>query len=650
MGKKLIKMAHHSVWDIDATGLESMPLGCSYLKAMAYKNENIRKEADIQISNFGGSTTTLKVLKEMLLSPQPNMACFSVFGWNFNLFKDAIESFRQFNKDCWVVLGGTHVSSQAERVFKLIPGADIIVNGEGEYTFVELVENFLSGTSKHELYHIKGLSFKDADGKIITTENRELIQNLDEIPSPFLTKNMELLNRNGSFKYDVALLETNRGCPYNCSFCYWGGAISQQIRFFSRDRIKEEIELFARYQVNDICLCDSNFGMNEADVEFMEILIKSREKYGYPNRVVTSWAKNKNKYFNEILNRLIETGFGTSFSMSLQTISEPVLRDMKRKNMKMEDWKETSRLLRKHNKDVYAELMWGLPNETYDSFIKGYDIVAEEVPRIALYPHIILPNTYYSVNRDEFNIVTWRGSKFDFEYVLSHNTMTFEENVAMHRFIFWARMIAEYSQFRYVWLPLLKLAGIKQSQVILSIDDWFENHDSEAARKMLECRKLVTDNLDAYRIERGLEVLFKVKEMKEIFLEWWEEKIIPLVPEHFQGFFRELFKYDWAIRPIYNTINKDRLINADTLDGHPITKIGNDLYYIQKNIKLKYNIPQNYEMIKSGNVTFLEESPISVDFYHKVGFSDYMLNHEFYEEYNGKLYEELMVEKMVDIV
>ena len=99
---------------------------------------------------------------------------------------------------------------------------------------------------------------------------RERVNDLNVIASPFLSAAIELTDGQGRFRYDVALMETNRGCPYKCSFCYWGGAVGQRVRAFARERLRAELEIFARHKVHTVVLCDANFGMLRGDADFVD--------------------------------------------------------------------------------------------------------------------------------------------------------------------------------------------------------------------------------------------------------------------------------------------------------------------------------------------------------------------------------------------
>jgi len=633
MCHKHVSLVQQAVWDIDTTGRESMPLACGYLKATLDADEGIRSEVDVNILNFGGSASALTILKP-LLAKAPDVLAFSVFGWNLSTFGSVAETYRQLRPDGWVVMGGTHVSNQAERVFRMFPSIDVIVNGEGEFTFRELVRAYLAGASKHALSGVAGISYRDADGQIVTTPSRGRIQHLDEIPSPFLSGAMELTDARGEFKYDVALLETNRGCPYKCAFCYWGGAIGQKLRAFSLDRLREEIDLFARLKVGNIVLCDSNFGMTQQDEEFMEILVRARERYGYPRHLITSWAKNKSKPFYRIVQRMKQAGFHSSFTLALQTLHEPALEQMGRKNMKVNEWQDLADWLRQEGLEVYGELIWGCPGETYDSFLQGYDRLAASCARIATYPHLILPNTDFSERRAELGFLTWRASKDDFEYVLAHNTMSVEDNQRMHRFLFWARVLAEHMIIRYCWSPLRKLTGMTQSQVLLSLDRWIDGQTQPVASTLRACRAAVTDHFDANRIEDGLRTFYTEPDLAQLLYRWWDEEIVPRgAPEH-AAFLRELFRYDWVTRPIFRSARGGRCERA--VDESRRHLFEDEAYYVMEDLPFAYDVPDLAARIVRGEACDFTPKPCSRTLLFKVGFCDYIANHEFYAQFEGK--------------
>jgi radical SAM superfamily enzyme YgiQ (UPF0313 family) len=619
----------------------SMPLAMGYLKAVAMADSDLQSEVDIEIQTYGGGHRLVHMVPEIVVRNPPDILAFSVFGWNYNNFGRIAETFRQANPNGWCIFGGTHVSRQAERVFRMFPAVDVIVNGEGEKPFVSLLKAKLRGTSKHDLSSIRGVSYKEPDGKIKTTPDGERLKALDDIPSPFLTGAIPLVDHKGEFLYDVAMMETNRGCPYKCAFCYWGGAVGQKVSQFSRDRLREELELFGRLGVENIALCDANFGMLPSDRDFLDDLLAVRAKYGYPRNMVNSWAKNKSKVFYDIVETMHKARLSGDFTLALQTLSPQALKSSNRNNMKLNNFEDLCGWLNERGLASYVELIWGLPGETYESFLEGYDRAAQYTPRIATYTNMLLPNSDYDEKRAEYQFVTTRGDEYDFEYVLSHHTMSFADNVKMHHFLFWSRTLAEHLYFRNIWIPLRVLGGLSQSAVILSLDQWLAGRTEPLALGLLECKKEVVDNLDGSRIGRGLRYLYRHPGLADLFRQWWEEAVLPKVPSSLHGFFSELFEYDLATAPVHSETAAERgLEKADLYGQSHFTRRGLAFSYDFPALlaQCKRGIPQDAESLVE---QFRLQAAKEFTLYCKTGFELVIDNHETVLQYVAKTEQEL---------
>lgn len=542
--RKRVTLVQQGVW---AMPLESMPLAIGYVKAAVDADEVLHDEFETVIVNLRGGTPVGSAISEIFAEQVPDVLAISVFGWNFREALVISETFRQLNPGGLVVLGGTHVANQADRVFRLSPEVDVIVNGEGETTFPELLHARLRGTfPEPDGNTIKGISFRQPDGTAVTTEKRVGTADLGSIVSPFLSGAVPMVNRMGRFRYDVALMETNRGCPYHCAFCYWGGAIGQKIRRFPRERLVAEVEMFAHYEVHSLVLCDANFGMQVADEEFLEDVIKIRERTGFPRAIESSWAKNKSELFYRIVRRMKDAGLHSSFTVALQTLHEDALQLMNRRNMKLNDWKSLAEWLQGEGLECYAEIIWGAPGETKESFLRGYDELARYVPRIATYPLMVLPNTDYSERRDVFGLITARGESDDFEYVLASRSMTLQENLEMQGFLLWARSAAENSFFRFIWRPLLQYAGLTQSQVLFKLAMWFDDCADSAAEPL---KKPITV-VEPSAVNSAVRALFLDLRVRELLAEWWAEEIRPLIRPEYRELVDEVFRFDLFTLPI----------------------------------------------------------------------------------------------------
>jgi radical SAM superfamily enzyme YgiQ (UPF0313 family) len=632
--KRKVYLVMQNAWDTDYL---TMPLALGYIKAFALADPTVAESYDIRLFNYQRRMSVSQMAIELFEDP-PDIIGFSVLGWNFRNFGQLAETYRQVKPDGWCVFGGNHASHQAQRVMRLFPAVDIVANGEGEHTFRELLLKRLDGATLNDLGDVAGISVKLEGGEIVTTAERRRMVNLDEIPSPFLTGAIPMHGPKGNFLYDVALMETNRGCPYSCAFCYWGGAIGQKIYQFSRDRLREELEYFAANRVENICLCDANFGILKSDIEFVEDLVGLRARCGYPRNLVSSWAKNKSGTFYEIVRILKETGFHSDFTLSLQTLSDNALELMQRKNMKLNDFEDLCDWLRKEGMDTHAELIWGVPGETPESFVDGYDRLARHMSRIATYPLCILPNTTYAEQRDTYEMVTIRDMASDYEFVLSHSTLPLKENRRMHRFLFWARVIGEYQVLRHVWQPLLRLGGVRQSEVMLSLDAFFDGRSDVVSAGLKLHLDTVVHNFDITRVPgAAIYTYLYERELGVSFAEWWEREMLPRMPETSRALLRDVLRWDWFTRPVYDSVAEEQ--------GLPVCEMMGNRYYVREE-QFEYDVPAYLARCRElTDVSSVSPEPRRVKLYFRAGFSNVADSHEFIPRYVGKSEAEVLEEE-----
>jgi hypothetical protein len=383
------------------------------------------------------------------------------------------------------------------------------------------------------------------------------------------------------------------------------------------------LEILAYHKVVNVALCDSNFGMLKGDLEFVEDLIYTREKYGYPRSLITSWAKNKSTMFYNIVKTLKENDLHSSFTLALQTLNDDALTLMRRRNMRVNDWEGLVEWLDEQGLECYAEMIWGAPGETFDSFLEGYDRLARYVPRIATYPLILIPNTAYTNNREEHGFVTLRGEQDDFEYVVGNKDISLEENRCMQRFLLWARGIAEHHVLRYIWAPLRELTDITQSQVLLSMSKWFQECPHPAANALNLMQELL---LRPSMVPQFLHNLYSEPQLGLLFRQWWKEEIEDRLPLAVRQFLGEAFWYDWLTKPIYDPQGPDAIAQQGLLE---VVSEGEEVYYVRRNLHFEYDVPTLISAMMRRSLDYLiEKKPITIDIWYKAGFATFIDNHE----------------------
>ncbi len=186
---------------------------------------------------------------------------------------------KEENKLATVVLGGPHVSSLSEITLRELPFVDVVVRGEGELTFLELVQKLATNESYQD---IKGISIRDNNGVPYSNPVREVITDLGTLPWP--ARHLVPMDRyfKASLWHEHQLrrpgtaIVTGRGCPGNCIFCSSPTMWGRRVRRRTPESIIDEIRhLHKQYGVNDIFFMDDTFTANKKWVtEFCEGLIQ----------------------------------------------------------------------------------------------------------------------------------------------------------------------------------------------------------------------------------------------------------------------------------------------------------------------------------------------------------------------------------------
>ena len=266
---------------------------------------------------------------------------------------------------------------------------DYLIFGEGEIPFRDLLVALYDG----DVSSVKNIAYRQ-DGKTVLSE-REYYTDDPDYPSPYLSGMFDSLFDAYPDVCFLAVLETNRGCPYGCSYCDW---TSRKMRFFPMEKVQKEIEWMSRNKI-EYCFCaDSNFGMFERDKEIAQLLIKAKKNTGYPKVFRPCYEKNSDDNVFEICKNLNEYGMDKGATMAYQTLSDEALRNVNRKNLTLEHFSNLVTRYKKAGVPTYSELILGLPGETYESFCNGLCRLLESGQHnsVSVYYCEFLPNTVLS--------------------------------------------------------------------------------------------------------------------------------------------------------------------------------------------------------------------------------------------------------------
>jgi hypothetical protein len=220
-----------------------------------------------------------------------------------------------------------------ERFFAQHPHVDVVVHGEGEATLTEALARLgEAGAPDRDdpdrlacLEGVGGLSFRLGD-RVVRGPKRSRVADLDAIPSPYLTGHFDGLELAGT----LAVVETNRGCPFGCTFCDWGSATRSRVRTFDLDRVVAEIDWLADRGVDGIFVADANFGALDRDLPIAEAIAAARARSGHPRQVVFTFAKDTAELLIPIVDLLWDVGIDVDGNLALQTVDSETLKIVRR--------------------------------------------------------------------------------------------------------------------------------------------------------------------------------------------------------------------------------------------------------------------------------------------------------------------------------
>lgn len=315
---------------------------------------------------------------------------FSAYVWNINISLEVARRLKELNPDIFIVFGGPQVPDRAEAFLSENSFIDILCHGEGESVFLSILENLPEQTWGS----VSSISYMDENGNFINNPKAARIKELSDIPSPYLGGVFDPLMKANPDEDWLILWETNRGCPFSCTFCDWGSAIAAKVHRFELDRLLQEVDWFAQHNVEFIFCCDANFGILPRDVEIAEYVANVKETVGYPQALSVQNTKNATDRAYKVQKILADSGLNKGVTISLQSVDPNTLESIKRKNISTDSFQELQRRFTRDKVETYTDMILALPGESYKSFSDGTaDIIANgQHNRIQFNNLSILPN------------------------------------------------------------------------------------------------------------------------------------------------------------------------------------------------------------------------------------------------------------------
>jgi len=385
-------------------GIWTIPLNIGYIASYTikkFKELNI----DCEVKVFKDPKKLIETIKK----DPPDIVGLGFFVWNEKINKFVFDFVKENHPNILTIGGGPRFTNNnanqegAREFFIDVNNCDAFVVNQGEKGFFQVAQEFLNknfdisafkkitipGSLINSLDVQDKVNLKNCSNEIHIGENIGNLDDLNDIPSPYLSG---LLDEFFEDRW-MPVLETNRSCPYRCTFCAWGIG-TQKLLKFSEERVLNEIQYISERckKTKTLFIADANFGILERDALFAKKMYEMHKEFGFPYNVAVQWNKTRPDRIFKVAKEFKSIA---PVGASMQSLNEEVLSSIKRKNLTFEQILELQKNLSEIgiSEKSFTELIIGLPNETKESHLMANRKLIDMGFEINNYNLHLLPGT-----------------------------------------------------------------------------------------------------------------------------------------------------------------------------------------------------------------------------------------------------------------
>lgn len=364
-----------------------------------------------EIAEYTINQTMDDILSD-IYKKRPDVLCLSCYLWNILYVEQLITEIHKVLPDLQIWLGGPEVSYNAVSVMERYPQVTGVMCGEGEETFLELMEHWLG--EGNDLCMIRGIVYRK-EGACIQNEARPV---MDLSKVPFVYDHIE------DFQNKIIYYESSRGCPFSCSYCL--SSIDKCLRFRDLELVKRELQFFIDHEVPQVKFVDRTFNCKHSHSMAIWTYLKEHDK-GKTNFHFEVAADLLNEDELELIASM-RPGL-IQLEIGIQSTNPETITEIYRK-MNFEEVKRiVKRVQEKGNVHQHLDLIAGLPYEDYHTFAKSFrDVYALHPEQLQLGFLKVLKGSYMHEKAVEYELLYQDRPPFE---VLSTKWLSYDDVIRL---------------------------------------------------------------------------------------------------------------------------------------------------------------------------------------------------------------------------
>lgn len=343
---------------------------------------------------------------------RPDVLCLSCYLWNILYVEQLITEISKVLPGTQIWLGGPEVSYNAVSVMEQYPQVTGVMCGEGEETFLELMEYW--NQERESLDTIKGIVYRE-NGTCRQNPPRPV---MDLSKVPFVYDHIE------DFQNKIIYYESSRGCPFSCSYCL--SSIDKCLRFRNLELVKKELQFFIDHEVPQVKFVDRTFNCKHSHSMAIWTYLKEHDR-GKTNFHFEVAADLLNEEEMELIASM-RPGL-IQLEIGIQSTNPETITEIRRK-MNFEEVKRiVKRVQEKGNVHQHLDLIAGLPYEDYERFAQSFrDVYALHPEQLQLGFLKVLKGSYMHEKTKDYQLLYQDRPPFE---VLSTKWLSYDDVIRL---------------------------------------------------------------------------------------------------------------------------------------------------------------------------------------------------------------------------